>query len=101
METIDSEQLLGQVLKGGAMPWEAPLHLTEEYAARKAESLSSLQSFWISGYIFIPFPAKLLSLYTPGVAQVTGLHSALAMIPRNFRALFYLTSPPAPAQDIC
>ena len=95
METTDSEQLLGQnVLRGGTMSWETPLHLTEEYAARKAGSRSSLWSFSLSGRIFIPFPAELLSLYIPGVAHVTGLHSAVAVIPGNFQAWFNLNSSP-------
>lgn len=71
MGTTDSEGPLGQkVLGGEAMPWEAQLHLTDEFAVRKAGCRPSLWSFLLSGYIFILFPAELLSLGIPGVAHV-------------------------------
>lgn len=89
METTHSEQLLGQkVLRGPAMPWDAPLHCTEEYAVRKAGSRSSLWSCLLSGCTFIPFAAASPpSLYLPGVAHVTGLHSAVAVIPRELSGM--------------
>lgn len=51
-------------------------------------------SFWLPGYIFIPFPDEFLSLSIPGVSHVAGLHSALAMILGNFQARFSLNSCP-------
>lgn len=51
-------------------------------------------SFWLSGYIFIPFLDKFLSLCIPGVTHVTGLHSVFAMILGNFQAHFNLNCYP-------
>lgn len=94
MGTTDSGWPLSQKVLRGAMPWEAQLHRAEEFAVRKAGCRPSLLSFWLSGYIFIPFPAELLSLGIPGVAPVKWLNCAVAVFPGNFQAWFNLNSSP-------